>query len=170
MGTLKDIEANIKNKEDLDYVKLRFSEFLDIVLDQFDYIIDYRKDEIEKMEKKQKQMDMKMSKMEQIVNHIEKDIYDTEDFDLEIVCPYCDHEFVAGVGDDGGEIECPECHNIIELDWTGDIEDEEACSEDCHSCGGCHHGEDLDDLEEDLDEDEFDDDDFDDDIDEDEDM
>ena len=30
------------------------------------------------------------------------------------------------------EIECPECHNIIELDW-----DEEDCGGCCSSCGIC---------------------------------
>ena len=39
------------------------------------------------------------------------------------------------------EIECPECHNIIELDLNGDIEDEignnAECFGNCPSCGGC---------------------------------
>ena len=40
------------------------------------------------------------------------------------------------------EIECPECHNIIELDLNGDIEDEignnnTGCFGNCPSCGGC---------------------------------
>ena len=115
---LKDIEANIKNKEDLDYIKLRFSQFLDVVLDQMDYIMDYRKEEVEKLEKKQKELDEKMGKVENIVNHIEKDIYSEEGFDFEIICPYCDYEFVIDVDEDKTEIECPECGNTIELDWT----------------------------------------------------
>ena len=36
---LDDIEKNIKNKEDLEYIKGRFSSFLDIVLDQMDSIL-----------------------------------------------------------------------------------------------------------------------------------
>ena len=51
MGTLKneyksfldDIEKNIKNKEDLEYVRGRFASFLDVVLDQMDYITKKRK-------------------------------------------------------------------------------------------------------------------------------
>ena len=31
------------------------------------------------------------------------------------------------------EIECPECHNIIELDW----DEEEGCGGCCSSCGIC---------------------------------
>ena len=46
------------------------------------------------------------------------------------------------------EIECPECKNIIELDWSGDLDDDhhQGCSGDCSSCHGCG---DKDDNEED---------------------
>ncbi len=135
---LKDIEANIKNKEDLDYIKSRFTQFLDVVLQQMDHIMDYRRGEVEKLEKKQKELDEKMNKVEDIVNHIEKDIYSEDGFDFEIVCPYCNYEFFIDVDENKTEIECPECNNIIELDWSGDIEDEQqGCSGSCSSCSGC---------------------------------
>ena len=59
MGTLKseyksfldDIEKNIKNKEDLEYIKKRFSNFLDIMLDQMDYISEYKKEQIDALVK-----------------------------------------------------------------------------------------------------------------------
>ena len=123
---IKDIEANIKNKEDVNYIKSRFAEFLDVVLQQMDHIIDYRKGEVEELEKKQKELDDKMDKMENIVRNIEKDIYSEDGFDFEIVCPYCDYEFVIDVDENKTEIECPECGNIIELDWTGDLDDEQS--------------------------------------------
>ena len=52
MGTIKneyksfldDIEKNIKNKEDLEYVKKRFASFTDVMLNQIDYIIEYKKE------------------------------------------------------------------------------------------------------------------------------
>ena len=98
MGTIKteyksfldDIEKNIKDKEDLEYIKKRFASFLDVMLDQIDYIMDYKKDEIEQLEKTQKQIENKMSKMQQVIDNIEKDIYD-EGFDFEITCPYCNY-------------------------------------------------------------------------------
>ena len=151
---LKDIEANIKNKEDLDYIKLRFSQFLDVVLDQMDYIMDYRKEEVEKLEEKQKEFDEKMNKVEHIITHIQKDIYSDENFDFEIVCPYCDYEFVVDVDEeDRTEIECPECGNTIELDWTGDVDEHLGCNGDCCSCDGCEEDDDE------IDEDEIDEDD-----------
>ena len=41
---LNDIEKNIKNKEDLLYIKTRFAKFLDVVMDQMEYIMDMKED------------------------------------------------------------------------------------------------------------------------------
>ena len=43
---LDDIEKNIKNKEDLEYIRIRFASFLDVVLDKLEYLnaIIYRTD------------------------------------------------------------------------------------------------------------------------------
>ena len=54
---LDDIEKNIKNKEDLEYIKKRFTSFLDVMLGQIDHIVDYKKEEIEKLEQAQKQIE-----------------------------------------------------------------------------------------------------------------
>ena len=129
---LDDIEKNIKNKEDLEYIKERFASFLDVMLDQMDYIMAYKKDEITKLENTQKELDEKMAKMQQVINNIEKDIYAEDGFDFEIVCPYCNYEFIIDLDENKTEVECPECNNIIELDWNGDTnEDEQGCSGSC---------------------------------------
>ncbi len=154
MGTIKteyksfldDIEKNIKNKEDLEYIKKRFASFLDVMLDQIDNIMDYKKEEIDRLEKTQKQIEEKMSKMQQVIDNIEKDIYD-EGFDFEITCPYCNYEFFIDVDENRTEVECPECKNMIELDWSGDIDDNsdsDVCNGDCHGCSGC--GDEDDDM------------------------
>ena len=154
MGTIKteyksfldDIEKNIKNKEDLEYIKKRFASFLDVMLDQIDNIMDYKKEEIDRLEKTQKQIEEKMSKMQQVIDNIEKDIYD-EGFDFEITCPYCNYEFFIDVDENKTEVECPECKNMIELDWSGDIDDNpdsDVCNGDCHGCSGC--GDEDDDM------------------------
>ena len=95
--------------------------------------------EIKELKENQKIMNEKMDKMQQIVDHIKTDIYDDEGFDLEIVCPYCEHEFVIDSDEDQNAIECPECKNIIELDWSGDLYDDEddGCSGHCCGCSGC---------------------------------
>ena len=138
---LDDIEKNVKNKEDLEYVKQRFASFLDIVLDQMDYIMDYKQNEIAKLENTQNMLTAKMNEMQQVINNIEKDIYVEDGFDFEIVCPYCDYEFIIDVDENKTEVECPQCQNTIELDWTGDVDEEESkggCSGgSCHGCHGC---------------------------------
>ena len=142
---LDDIEKNIKNKEDLEYVKKRFAGFLDIVLDQMDYIMDYKEEEIAKLENTQNQLTSKMNQMQQVIDNIEKDIYLDDGFDFEIICPYCNYEFIIDVDENKTEIECPECENIIELDWSGDIDEGEqqgGCSGNCHGCHGCSDEED----------------------------
>lgn len=136
---LDDIEKNIKNKEDLIYIKQRFASFVDVVLNQMDFILDYKKEEIKQLEERQKEMDDKMQKMQEVIDNIEKDIYSEDGFDFEIVCPYCNYEFVIDVDENKTEIECPECQNIIELDWSGDPDDEnqDGCSGHCSGCSGC---------------------------------
>ena len=103
---LDDVEKNIKNEEDLTYVKERFATFLDVVLEEVD--------------------------------------------DFEIVCPYCNYEFVIDVDENKTEVECPECQNVIELDWTGDIDGEDndlgECMGNCHGCHGCEEEENEDDM------------------------
>ena len=146
---LDDIEKNIKNKEDLDYVKGRFASFLDIVLDQMDYIMEYKKEEIAKLEDTQNKLSSQIGQMQQVIDNIEKDIYTEDGFDFEIVCPYCNYEFIIDVDENRTEIECPECQNIIELDWSGDIdgegEENNGCSGECHGCHGCEEDKDEDD-------------------------
>ncbi len=143
---LDDIEKKIKNKEDLDFIKLRFAQFVDVVLDKIDYIVDYKNEEMQKLKESQKQIEEKMSKMQQVIDNIEKDIYVEDGFDFEIVCPYCNSEFVIDMDENKKEVECPDCKNIIELDWSGDIDDEPdtGCQGSCHGCHGCDSDEDDD--------------------------
>ena len=145
MGTIKteyksfldDIEKNIKDKDDLEYIKKRFASFVDVMLDQIDYILDYKKDEISKLEETQKELEANMKQIKQVVDNIERDIYDDE-FDFEITCPYCNYEFFIDVDENKTEIECPECGNMIELDWSGDTDEpQDNCNGNCQGCSGC---------------------------------
>lgn len=134
---LEDIEKNLKNKEDIEYVKVRFSMFVDKVISEMDTLIDYKTQKMNELEQKQKEIDDKMSKMQQIIDNIEKDIYSDEGFDFEIICPYCDNQFVIDIDEDKTEVECPVCNNIIELDWSGDVEEDIDCNGSCSGCHGC---------------------------------
>lgn len=62
---------------------------------------------------------------------------------------HCNNEFVADINsEENTEIECPECHNIIELDWN-----EEECGGCCSGCDGCEEGHDNEHDEDNNDED-----------------
>lgn len=122
---LADVEKNLKNKEDVLYVKKRFSIFVDKLIDQIDEVFEAKQQRIDDIEEKQNRIESKMNVMQQVINNIEKDIYSEEDFDFEIICPYCDNQFVIEADEGKTEIECPQCNNIIELDWSEEGEEKD---------------------------------------------
>lgn len=127
---LKDIDKNISNEDEKQYVLKKVAELSSLYMDLVDRVSGFNLQRMDELERR-------LDKVKGTVDLIKKDIYEDEDYDFEIVCPYCNHEFVADVEDElKEEIECPECHNIIELDWDGD---DEVCSGSCSSCG--HHDE-----------------------------
>ena len=67
---LDDIEKNIKNKEDLYYIKQRFVGFMDAVLEEMDYISGYKAEQIEALEKSQKEVQSKLEKMQALLDNI----------------------------------------------------------------------------------------------------
>lgn len=148
---LDDLEQNIKSEEDLVYIRKRFASFLDIVLEEMDYIMGFKQEEMEKLEDTQNQLSAKIDQMQQVVDNIEKDIYAEDGFDFEIVCPYCNYEFIIDVDENKTEIECPECQNVIELDWSGDVDNEEESHQQClGNCHGCHDCEEESEEEDDM--------------------
>ena len=96
---------------------------------------------MKQIEDTQNKLNGKIEQMQQVIDNIEKDIYAEDGFDFEIVCPYCNYEFIIDVDENKTEIECPECQNVIELDWSGDVEGEsgtQGClGGNCHGCHGC---------------------------------
>lgn len=137
---LQDIEKHISNEEEKKYVLKKIADLSSLYMDIVDRITDMGTRRMDAIEKYQDELDKRVEKVTNTVGLIKKDIYEDEDYDFEIVCPYCNHEFVADVEDElKEEIECPECHNIIELDWDGE---EDGCDGCCSSCG--HHDHEYD--------------------------
>ena len=134
---LQDIEKEIKDEKQLEYIKVRFAMFVDKVIDKIDMILDYKEERMIELEEKQKEIENKLGNLQQIIDNIEKDIYSEDGFDFEIICPYCDNQFVIDVDENKTEIECPVCNNIIELDWSGDLEEDAECNGSCSGCHGC---------------------------------
>lgn len=134
---LNELAERIKNPSELEFVKEKMNELLIEYMSSIDKILE--------IEKNQAWLESKVQKMERELSMIEEDIYvndDLEDDDLlsdqmhdndcefEITCPYCGFEFLTDESyKSETEIKCPQCHEMIELDWK-----EEKCSGECQSC------------------------------------
>lgn len=143
---IQELENNIKDSNDLEFAKQQVFSLLESFLEEVESIQETAEKRLEKLIQNQSELDRRLAT-------IEKDIYE-EEGDFEIVCPYCNNEFVVESDELKEEIICPECNNTIELDLSeehecscchGDCDDE--C--DCEDCDDC----DCDDYEDDDDED-----------------
>ena len=131
---MNDLEENIKNKEDLEYIKTQIYNISTLFLDELDRLADLNMNKLDTLIAKYKNIDERIQKLENSVNHIEKDIYVEEDYDFGITCPYCNYEFnVDFTNGVKKEVNCPECNNMIELDWNED--EQTSCN---GGCSGCH--------------------------------
>ena len=149
---ISDIEKNLKNKEDLEYVKTQIYNIYTAFLDEFDKIESKYNEKIENILIKCKVLDDRMNEIEDSIDKIESDIYVkvNEEYDFDVICPYCDTEFSVDFSEGPKEkIICPECNNVVELDWNDD--EHEECSGSCHQCDGdCGHHHDEEDNEDDM--------------------
>jgi len=115
---MKQIDERFQNQEDRVFIREKFYEITMMYLDIIDRLTCIAESRLGELERKQEEIENKVSNVTDTVEGIENDIYDEDAFDFEIVCPYCNHEFVADIDlEEKAEVECPECHNIIELDW-----------------------------------------------------
>ena len=132
---LDDIEKNIKNKDDLEYIKSQIYNVSILFLDELDKLAEFNFNKLSVMLDREKELYKKVSKMEKIISNLEKEVFSSTEGDFEIVCPYCNAEFVENLEDNTDrEIKCPECGNTIELDWNEDIEyDEDSDQEEYYN-------------------------------------
>ncbi len=131
---MQDIETKITNQEERDFILDRTAQLFNVIVDEMENVLDYKTNEIQALESKQKEIDGKMDDMEAVLKNITRDIYEDEE-DFEIICPYCNNEFDADVDENVTEVVCPECENTIELDWG--IEEDNNCNGNCSGCNGC---------------------------------
>ena len=116
---IKSLEKNIENPKELEYAKKQVSDFTVCFLNLLNAMQESYENRILEVEKRFKTVEDKVS-------NIEKELF--EDFEnLETInCPYCDFSFMMELEEKKQDVECPECGNIIELDW----EDNESENED----------------------------------------
>lgn len=134
------IDKNIENEIQKAALKQRTSDLFLEISDVVQNILDYNDIKLLRITKAQEKIENKISKMESMFQNIQKDIYGEDECEFDVVCPYCNKEFTVDCNENNNEIQCPECKNIIELDWN--LEDE--CSGNCSHCSGCSEENDED--------------------------
>ena len=131
---INDLDHNIENKNDLEYIKTQIYNISMLFIDELDKISELNMDKINRLIVKHKELNNRMQQLENTMKQIEEDIYldsDEEELGFEIMCPYCNAEFEVDMNEEiKSEVKCPECNNIIELDWNQD----ECCGGHCGSC------------------------------------
>ena len=126
---LQDIEKNVTNKEDVNYIKTQVYNISLLFLDELDKLAEINLNRLNTMIDREKELETKIENMEKIINKLEKEVYSSDDdSDFEIVCPYCNTEFIEDFSNRiKYEVRCPECDNIIELDWNEEeLEDDDS--------------------------------------------
>lgn len=133
---MNNLEKQITDQEQLELVKNSIANLTVTFMDTVDKVLEYSDEKLNNLEEKQQDLEERLSRVQKIVDNIEKYIYEDEnDFEFEVVCPYCNHQFVTDIDvEESSEIKCPECKNIIELDFN---DDESECGGHCSSCSGC---------------------------------
>ena len=118
---IKNLEGNIENKKDLIYIKSQITELTMEYLDELQKLETLYKQKIVMFENR---LDGLEDAMQRLDNEVFQDDEDFEDTDLEpIKCPYCNTNFFIEFDESRKEMKCPDCKNIIELDW-GNFEDD----------------------------------------------
>lgn len=134
---IKDMEENIKDSETLLYVKERTLTFIEKIKEELEKQLALNEERISDIAKKQELTDILLQELKQRLDTVYEDIYEEEE-DFTIICPYCNFEFETEINEEINEIKCPECGNIIELDWNGNPDDDNNCGGRCSHCGGCN--------------------------------
>ena len=141
---LDDIENNLQNKEDLEYVKTQIFNLYNLFFDEMEKIEETVSARMETMAGTQAKLQEKIEKLENKINSMEKELFiDDEESDFSITCPYCNNEFIVDYDELKDEVECPECSNIIELDW-GEDDEKTGCTGNCFECK--HHEDEDEDM------------------------
>lgn len=115
---LENLEKNIENENDLEYAKNQIQEL------KMAFLKELEETEMS-FQHRLKMCEHKIELLESAVQKVEDEVFqDDIETDLEpIKCPYCSVNFFIEFDSTKKEIRCPNCNNIIELDW-GNFEDD----------------------------------------------
>ena len=129
---IDELEKRISDKEEFEFVKNKLSELTLLYIDSIEKVTEIRDNQINQNDR--------IKKLENKIKTIEDDIYIDEEedddrmipqkkleegYDFEIICPYCNKEFVVDESyNKKDKVECPNCKQTIELDWDEEIKEE----------------------------------------------
>lgn len=113
---LKNLESNISNKKDLDYIKTQINELTIAYIDEINK-------ENTKSHKRFNNIEKRLLMLENKIDLLDEEDELEEEYGENIKCPYCNYEFFVEYDATNQETKCPNCDNLIVLDW-GEIEDD----------------------------------------------
>lgn len=118
---LEDLEQNIKNKEDLEYIKVQIFNLYNLFFDEISKMEDATSSKLETLLENQIVLQDKIGNLRNDIRLIRNELYADEGSNFAIMCPYCNNEFTLESEELEDKVECPKCKNIIELNWEGEL-------------------------------------------------
>ena len=120
---LNEIKETISNPDEATKV-------LAIVME----IVEGLEDKFLEIEKRQAMLEEKTGEIFEMLSDMEEELVSALNDEFEAECPYCGETIPFKIPQDGEDFECPECHNVIELEMMFDNDDECGCGCDCEDC------------------------------------
>ena len=122
---MQDMKDNIKDEQELIYMIERTNTLFDKFAESLENVVDYKEKEIEVLEKEQKEQRNRLDEINEKLEEVYNDMYEDDYECFGITCPYCNFKFDVNMDESAREIICPECDNIIEIDWDENIDKNE---------------------------------------------
>jgi len=97
-------------------------------------IVEGYEDKLMELEKRQTMLEEKAAEIFEMLSDMEEELVSALNDEFEAECPYCGETIPFKIPEEGEDFECPECHNVIELEMMFD----EGCGCGC-DCEDCDH-------------------------------
>lgn len=136
---MQEILKDINMIDDINLIKARVLKGFEELIIEIEEIQKASNEKEMIILEKQQELEIKTEKIEKILENIQNELYIEDSYDFEITCPYCNTDFTIEYDEEQTEVKCPECNNTVELNWSGNLDDE--CSGGCSHCHDCEHEE-----------------------------
>lgn len=118
---LNEIKNTISNEDEATKV-------IGIVME----IVEGFEDKLMELEKRQVMLEERTGEIMEMLSDMEEELVSALNEEFEAECPYCGEMIPFKIPEEGEDFECPNCHNVIELEMMFD--DECGCGCDCEDC------------------------------------